>query len=53
MTGFTEIMDVKKAFRQVNIEDCRILCRGEFDITYKLNSDQIVKVFNEGISYNI
>ena len=51
MTGFTEIMDVKKAFRQVNIEDCRILCRGEFDITYKLNSDQIVKVFNEGISY--
>lgn len=51
MTGFTEILDVKKAFRQVSVEDCRILGRGAFGTTYELNSDQIVKVFNEGVSY--
>lgn len=51
MTGFTEILEVKKAFRQVSVEDCRILCKEKSGTTYKLNNDQIVKVFNEGVSY--
>ena len=52
MTGFADILDVRKAFRQVSVEGCRVLGRGAFGTTYKLDNDQIVKVFNEGVPFD-
>lgn len=51
MTGFTDIMDIKKALRQVSVDGCRVIGRGAFGTTYKLDNDTIVKVFTEGVAY--
>lgn len=51
MTGFTEIMDVKKALRQISVDDCRVLGKGSRGTTYKLDNDRIIKVFNEKVAF--
>lgn len=52
MTGFTDILNVKKAMRQITLDGCEVIGKGSFGTTYKLNSDTIVKVFNDGVPFN-
>lgn len=51
MTGFTEILDVKKAFRKVSVDGCKMIGKGGFGETYQIDEDHIVKVYNAGILY--
>ncbi|MGN1405178.1 MAG: anti-sigma factor antagonist [Erysipelotrichaceae bacterium] len=51
VTGFSEILSVKKAMRQISVEGCEVIGKGSFGTTYKLDSDTIVKVYNEGVSF--
>lgn len=51
MTGFTEILDVKKAFRKVSVDGCKMIGKGGFGETYQLDDDHIVKVYNAGVPY--
>lgn len=51
MTGFTEILSVQKAFRQISVDGCDMIGKGGFGETYQLNTENIVKVYNEGIPY--
>lgn len=46
VTGFTELLNVRKKFREISIEDCPVIGRGHFSTVYRLNPDTIVKVFN-------
>ena len=48
MTGFTEIMDVRKAMRVVSIEGCPIIGEGFYGKVYRLNPDTIVKTYFRG-----
>ncbi len=46
MVGFTEIMTVEKAYRVVSIEGCEEIGRGANGTIYRIDSDNVVKVYN-------
>jgi len=48
ITGFTKIIDIRKALREVSIEGCEEIGRGGVGIVYRTAPDEIVKVFREG-----
>ncbi len=46
MTGFTEIMNVEKAYRMVSVEGCEEIGRGANGTIYRIDQDNVVKVYN-------
>ena len=46
MTGFTNIMDVKKALTRVSVDGAKIIGTGFFSTVYRVTPDTIIKVFN-------
>ena len=46
MTGFTEMMTVEKAYRIVNVEGCEEIGRGANGTIYRIDQDNVVKVYN-------
>ena len=46
MTGFTNIMDVKKALKRVYISGAQVIGEGFFSTVYRIDKDTIIKVFN-------
>jgi len=46
MTGFTNIMDVKKALIRVSVDGAKVIGEGFFSTVYRINKDTIIKVFN-------
>ena len=51
VTGFTELVKVKRQLREISVEGCKILGKGGSGTVYRLNEDTIVKVFKEGKEY--
>lgn len=47
MTGFTEIIEVKKAFREISVEGCEIIGKGVHGTVYRLDGDTIVKLYGD------
>ena len=45
MTGFTEMMDISKAYRKISIEGCEVIGEGSNGIVYRTDPDTIVKVY--------
>lgn len=45
MTGFSEMMEVSKAYRQLSIEGCEKLGEGSNGVVYRTDPDTIVKVY--------
>ena len=45
MTGFTEMIDIQKAYREVSVEGCEKIGEGSNGIVYRLNPDTIIKVY--------
>ncbi len=45
MTGFTEMMNVTKAYRVVSIEGCEEIGRGANGTIYRIDHDNVVKVY--------
>ena len=48
MTGFTKMMTVERALRQLGIEGCEMIGVGGVGTVYRLDDDTIIKVFREG-----
>ena len=46
MTGFTEMLDVHKAYRQISIEGCEVIGSGANGKVYRIDPDTIVKVYD-------
>ncbi len=46
MTGFTEMMKIEKAYRVVSIEGCEEIGRGANGTIYRIDHDNVVKVYN-------
>ena len=46
MTGFTEMMQVEKDYRVVSIEGCEEIGRGANGTIYRIDRDNVVKVYN-------
>lgn len=45
MTGFAEMMDIEKAYRQMSVEGCEKIGEGSNGVVYRLNPDTIIKVY--------
>ncbi len=45
MTGFSEMMDISKAYRQLSIDGCEVLGEGSNGLVYRTDPDTIVKVY--------
>ena len=45
MTGFTEMMDIKKAYRRLSVEGCEVIGQGANGKVYRIDPDTIVKVY--------
>lgn len=45
MTGFTEMIEVEKAFRKISVDGCKIIGKGAKGTVYRLNDDTIIKVY--------
>ena len=45
MTGFTEMMEIRKAYRRVETEGCEIIGEGANGIVYRIDRDTIVKAY--------
>ncbi|MDO5149759.1 MAG: STAS domain-containing protein [Oscillospiraceae bacterium] len=52
MTGFTEIIEVKKAFREISVEGCKIIGKGGHGTVYRLDGDTIVKLYSENAPFD-
>lgn len=47
MTGFTEMMEIEKAYRVVSVEGCEAIGRGANGTIYRIDMDNVVKVYND------
>ena len=45
MTGFTEMMEVRKAYRVFSVEGCEVIGQGANGKVYRIDRDTIVKVY--------
>lgn len=47
MTGFTEMMEVEKAYRIISLEGCEEIGRGANGSVYKVDDDIVVKIYHD------
>jgi len=45
MTGFTEMMEIRKAYRTVSVEGCELIGQGANGKVYRIDPETIVKVY--------
>lgn len=45
MTGFSEMMEIQKAYRKFSVEGCEVIGEGSNGIVYRINPDTIIKVY--------
>ncbi len=45
MTGFTEMMDISKAYRKLSVDGCEMIGQGSNGVVYRLDADTIIKVY--------
>ena len=53
MTGFTQILTVRKAMRQLSVEGLTEIGHGQNGHVYRIDPDTIVKVFRPNIDYGM
>lgn len=46
MTGFTQMMNVEKAYRRVSVDGCEVIGQGANGTIYRIDQDNVVKVYN-------
>ena len=47
MTGFTQMIDIEKAYRQVSVEGAEVIGQGANGTLYRIDSDNVVKIYND------
>ncbi len=45
MTGFTDMMEIRKAYRVISVEGCEVIGQGANGHVYRIDPDTIVKVY--------
>ncbi|MBO5560967.1 MAG: anti-sigma factor antagonist, partial [Firmicutes bacterium] len=50
VTGFDNILEVKKAIREIDVKGCEIIGQGGNGTVYRLDADTIVKVYRPNVS---
>ena len=52
MTGFTEMMEVVKAYRIVSVEGCEVIGEGANGKVYRIDGDNVVKTYKNADALN-
>lgn len=47
VTGFTNMLTIQKAFREISVDGCEILGQGGHGTVYRIDGDTIIKVYGE------
>ncbi len=50
VTGLTEILDVRRLYKDISCRGLKVLGKGATATVYRLNDEQIVKVYNKDVS---
>ena len=50
VTGFTELLDVKKRLREVSVEGCKEMGSGANGTVYRYTADEMIKVFRPSLT---
>lgn len=45
MTGFSEIIEIEKALREISVDGCEKIGEGGFGIVYRIDDETIVKIY--------
>ena len=53
VTGFTDILDVRKAFREVDITGMELIGKGATGCVYRADRETIIKLFNPGTHFDL
>lgn len=53
MTGFTQILTVRKAIRRLSVESLAVIGHGQTATVYRIDPDTIVKVFRPSFDFNM
>ena len=52
-TGFTELLEVRKAFRRISVEGCEVIGKGFYGTVYRIDPETIVKVYESSESLSM
>ena len=52
MTGFSEMMDIEKGYRNISVDGCEVIGEGAYGIVYRIDPETIVKVYKNPDSIN-
>lgn len=53
VTGFTQIMNVKKAFRKISVDGLQLIGKGMTGSVYRMDEETVIKVFNPNINFDM
>jgi uncharacterized protein (TIGR02172 family) len=45
VTGFSDLLEVRKQFRQISVEGCELIGKGGNGSVYRISDDEIIKVY--------
>ena len=51
VTGFTDLMDVKRCLGEISVAGCELICQGDFGKAYRIDEETVAKVYKPGISF--
>lgn len=47
VTGFTQVLEVEKAYRKISVEGCPVLGEGAAGVVYRIDPETVVKVYKD------
>lgn len=53
MTGFTEMFSIQKKLRNISTDGLKKIGEGQTGAVYRINDEQIIKVFNNTVAYDL
>ena len=53
VTGFTQVLDIQRKPRPLEIDDSALMARGTVGLVYRLDEDRVLKVFNRNITLDL
>lgn len=53
MTGFSQLFNVEKAFREISVDGCPVIGKGFYGTVYRLDADTVVKVYSSPESISL
>lgn len=53
VTGFTEILNIKKKMREIDVTGCEVIGEGANGKVYRLDDETIIKVFSPGVPMKV